>query len=187
MNTVAPIRDIALVNDMQEYLKVRSPRNHLMFCMGIYTGLRISDILPLRVRDVKGMDHIALRMEKTEQEIKILINRELRDIIDAYVDGMQDYECLFASRKGLNKPITTTQAYNILREAAEAFGLKNIGCHSMRKTFGWLLYDMTKDIVMVKESLGQSDIATTRRYIGVEQDIRDKAILSMSYQLRRKA
>lgn len=187
MNTVEPIRDIQMVNNILEYLKVRSDRNHLMFAMGIYTGLRISDILPLKVRDVKGLDHITLRMEKTDQEIKILINKELREIIDAYVDGKQDYESLFPSRKGLNKPISTTQAYNILREAAEAFGLKNIGCHSMRKTFGWLLYAMTKDITLVKESLGQADISTARRYIGINQAMRDKAILGLSYKKRSKA
>lgn len=186
MNTVQSIRDIEMVNNIQQYLKVRSKRNHLMFSIGIYTGLRISDILPLRVRDVKGREYISLRMEKTDGEIQVPINAELRPIIDAYIEGMQDYECLFQSRKGVNQPITSTQAYNIIREAAEAFGLKNIGCHSMRKTFGWLMYAMTKDITLVKDSLGQADISITRRYIGVNQTMKDQAIRNLSFKRRVK-
>lgn len=186
MNTVESIQDIEMVNNILEYLKVRSKRNHLLFSVGIYTGLRISDILPLRVRDVKGREWISLRMEKTDVEMKVPINEELRLIIDAYIEGMHDYECLFQSRKGVNKPISSTQAYNIIREAAEAFGLRNVGCHSMRKTFGWLMYSMTKDIMLVRDSLGQSDISITRRYIGINKALKDQAIRNLSFKKRVK-
>lgn len=53
MNYVEPIRDPDKVKDIAAYLKKYSPRNYIMFMLGIYTGLRISDILPLKVRDVK--------------------------------------------------------------------------------------------------------------------------------------
>lgn len=60
MNSVQPIRDMELVNDIADYLKGRSERDYMMFLFGIYSGLRISDILKLRVRDVKGKDRITL-------------------------------------------------------------------------------------------------------------------------------
>lgn len=54
MNTVEPIRDMDLVMDLADYLKSNNERDYVLFMFGIYTGLRISDILKFRVRDVKG-------------------------------------------------------------------------------------------------------------------------------------
>ena len=51
MNTVEPIRDMNLVWDIADYLKSKNQRDYVMFMFGIYTGLRISDILAFRVRD----------------------------------------------------------------------------------------------------------------------------------------
>jgi integrase len=52
-NTVEPIRDIEKIQEIKEYLLRRSYRNYLLFIFGINSGLRISDILPLRVMDAK--------------------------------------------------------------------------------------------------------------------------------------
>ena len=49
MNTVEPIRDMDLVMDLAEYLKSNNERDYVLFMFGIYTGLRISDILKFRI------------------------------------------------------------------------------------------------------------------------------------------
>ena len=54
-----------LVLDVADYLKVKNERDYLLFMFGIYTGLRISDILKFRVRDVKDKDAIYIREKKT--------------------------------------------------------------------------------------------------------------------------
>lgn len=54
MNFVEPIRDKATVQDIADYLKDRHEKYYIMFLIGIYSGLRISDILKLKVRDVRG-------------------------------------------------------------------------------------------------------------------------------------
>ena len=56
MNTVEPIRDINTVWDIADYLGEKSERNKIMFLFGIYVGIRISDILSLKVRDVHPGD-----------------------------------------------------------------------------------------------------------------------------------
>ena len=65
MNVVQPIRDKVLLQDMKDFLKQNNERNHIMLLLGIHTGLRISDILRLRVRDVQGWD-IVLKEKKTD-------------------------------------------------------------------------------------------------------------------------
>ena len=68
MNTVQPIRDMNTVMDIARYLKQNNERDYVMFTTGIYSGLRVSDILKLRVKDVRGKDYIAMREKKTKKE-----------------------------------------------------------------------------------------------------------------------
>lgn len=136
MNTVEPIRDLDVVMDIAEYLKGKSDRDYMMFMFGIYTGLRISDILKFRVRDVKGKDAVYIREKKTGKEKRFPINAELKPVIKDYIYGKDDYEYLFKSPRG-NRPITRQQAYNILSEAGRQFDIDKIGTHTLRKTFGY--------------------------------------------------
>ncbi len=181
MNTVEPIRDINTVNDIMDYLKIENERDYVLFSFGIYSGLRISDILKLRVRDIRNKQYIYMRERKTGKEKRFIICKELKNIFDSYIKNKKDYEYLFNSRKGLNKPITRQRAYMILKDAGERFGLDSIGTHTLRKTFGYFLYKQTKDILVVKEVLGHSDVSITRRYIGLTQDDKDKLMKSLSY------
>lgn len=67
MNYVQPIRDPEKVQQIKEFFKEENHRNYLLFLMGINTGIRISDILKLKVVDVKGT-HIILREQKTGKQ-----------------------------------------------------------------------------------------------------------------------
>ncbi len=73
MNFVQPIRDPEQIQQLKEYFKEKSLRNYILFIMGINTGLRISDILKLKVGDVKG-SHISMRKRKqgNKNEYKLL-------------------------------------------------------------------------------------------------------------------
>jgi integrase len=174
LNTVEPIREKAIVKDIHDYLKSRNGRDALMFAIGVYTGLRISDILNLRVRDVRMKEFISIREKKTHKEKLIPINKFLRGQIDEYIQGKKDFEFIFRSPHKPNSHISRQQAYNILTEAAKRFGVESVGCHTLRKTFGYLTYQKTKDAAMLMDIFNHSDIHTTLRYIGVNQDTKNK-------------
>ena len=184
MNTVEPIRDMDLVMDVADYLKSNNERDYVLFMFGIYTGLRISDILKFRVRDVKDKDAVYIREKKTGKEKRFPINPELKPIIEQYIRGKKDFEFLFKSPNYPNKPITRQQAYNILTAAAKAFGLDGIGTHTLRKTFGYHMYQQTHDAVTLKEIFNHADISVTLRYIGINQDNKDKAIKGLTFKKR---
>lgn len=176
MNFVQPIRDQEKIDEIKEYFKAESARNYLLFLMGINTGLRISDILKLKVADVKGQ-HIIIREQKTNKQKWIRITPSLKREIKIYIEDMQDHEYIFKSRQGVNKPIGRSMAYKILRRAAEKFKLRDIGTHTMRKTFGYHFYQQTKDVAMLQELFNHSSPDITLRYIGVNQDSMDKAMV----------
>lgn len=182
MNSVEPIRDKELVNDITGYLRMRNGRDALLFMFGIYSGLRISDIIKLRVRDVKGKDRLVVREVKTGKEKILKINNALRKEIAAYIKDMKDYEVLFKSKRGINKPISRQQAYNIINSAGKHFGLERIGTHTMRKTFGYHIYQKTKDITLVQQLLNHSAPEITMAYIGLTQKTMEDAVAGLDYK-----
>ncbi len=182
MNTVEPIRDINTVNDIADYLRSRSERDYIMFLFGIYSGLRISDILKLRVRDVKGKEKIVMREKKTGKERKFPLNKVLKKSLASYVGQKKDYEFLFRSRQGCNQPVSRQQAWKILSEAGERFGLDSIGTHTLRKTFGYHMYQQTHDIVTIQKILNHATQDYTLRYIGITQDTLDSAVSNLSFK-----
>lgn len=180
MNAVEPIRDREKVQDIADYLKSKNERDYVLWMFGIYTALRVSDILKMRVRDVKNKDYIIMREQKTNNERKFVINKKLRKAIDHYIKDKPGYELLFKSRQGQEKAISRQQAYNIIKEAAAHFGIYNVGTHTMRKTFGYHMYMKTKDGMLLMKIFGHSDVHITLRYIGVEQDTINKAMATFN-------
>src|SRR5690625_3052191 len=88
-------------------------RDVLLFLIGINTGLRVSDIIKLKVEDV-SKDHFIIREGKTKKQREINVSM-LRKEIDDYIQGKPKEEYLFKSQKGGH--ITTTQVYRILAGA----------------------------------------------------------------------
>ncbi|MCD3351227.1 site-specific integrase [Clostridium botulinum D/C] len=171
MNRVEPIRDITTVKDIARYLKSSNDRNYIMYILGIYSGLRISDILKLKAGDVRNKENITLRETKTRKQKTFPINDYLKKELKRYINenNLDDNDYLIKSRNGFNNHIHRATAYKIMREAGEKFGVENIGTHTLRKTFGYLFYMQTKDIVALQDILNHSDPRYTLIYIGLEQ------------------
>lgn len=177
MNFVQPIRDTDLIHEIKTNLKEQSYRDYMLFVTGINSGLRISDILQLRVRDVKR-PYFNMVERKTKKRRRIDMTPQLQRELKKYIEGKEDHEYLFKSREGLNKPIGRSMAYKILRRAAESVGLDDIGTHTLRKTFGYHLYKQTGDVALLQKILNHSDPSYTLRYIGISEDIMNQAIKS---------
>lgn len=175
MNFVQPIRDQEMIDEIKGFLMKQSYRNNMMFVFGINTGLRIQDILKHRVRDVIGDQLVMIEM-KTQKRKFLQLNPLLKREIKKYTVGMDLDDYMFPSRQGTNKPIKRDMAYKIMRAAAKEFGLVDIGTHTLRKTFGYHMYQKTKDITLVQKLLNHSDKSITMKYIGMDQDMMDDAM-----------
>ena len=68
-----------------------------------------------------------------------------------------------------------------MKIAAEFVGLDEIGCHTLRKTFGYHYYQKTKDIALLMYLFNHSKAEITLRYIGITDDMMDKAFDSIDY------
>jgi integrase len=175
MKHVQPIRDKEKIEEIKSILLRQSGRDHFLFVMGINTGLRISDLLPLKVKDVRDKTHILIKETKTKKEKRFRINDNLKTAVEEYVRGLNNDDYLFPSQRS-GKPITRVQAYRILNDAAAKVGLDEIGTHTLRKTFGYHFYQKTKDVALLQELFNHSAPSVTLRYIGINQDVMDRAI-----------
>lgn len=175
MNTVQPIRDKDKIEEMKNQLLRNGTRDYLLFVMGINTGLRIGDILTLKVSDVKGKAHIIIKEQKTDKPKRFLINSQLEQEINKFILNMGNDEFLFKSSNS-DKAISRVQAYRILNHAADMVGLVEVGTHTMRKTFGYWHYQKYKDVAVLQDIFNHSAPSVTLRYIGINDDIKDDTI-----------
>ncbi|MEI8390444.1 MAG: site-specific integrase [bacterium] len=177
MEFVQPLREKNCIEKVKNILLKNGYRDYLLFVAGINTGLRISDLLKLRVSDVKDKSHIEFRETKTGKNKRFYISPTLKTCFDNYTSSMTSSEFLFQSRKGINKPITRVQAYKIINDAVKSTGLcDKIGTHTLRKTFGYWHYQQFKDIAVLQDIFNHSAPSVTLRYIGINDDMKDKTI-----------
>lgn len=181
MEFVEPVRDLEKLESMCAYLEETNPRNNVLFAMGIYTGLRVGDILKLRIKDVHDKRFITLKESKTGKTKPIEINPILKRILKEYTKDKSQNEFLIKSREQANKAIDRVTAYIIIRDVGEMFGIDNLGTHTMRKTFGYHYYKRTRDVVTLQKLFNHSSATITLRYIGIEQDDLNKAYRNIKY------
>lgn len=179
MKFVEPIRDKYKIKLVKNILK-KNKRNYILFLLGINSGLRISDILKLKVRDVKNKQYIEIKEQKTGKYRKFLITNSYKTLLKEYVNDKTEEEWLFPSQRG-NSAITRIQAYRIINLACEKAGITSrIGTHTLRKTFAYHFYKQNKDIALLQNILNHSTPSVTLRYIGINQDIIDKNFKNFS-------
>ncbi|MBC2576565.1 site-specific integrase [Peptostreptococcus canis] len=181
MNYVEPIRDNNKLEDIIKYLKNTNTRNYILFILGLFTGLRISDILKIQVKHVRNKKEIRIKEKKTGKFKVIKMNKFLKKELEIYIQDKDDYEYLIANSKTGHAPITRQHAYRIVKEVCKKFGIENVGTHSLRKTFGYNYYKKTKNIAVLQNIFNHSEPSITLRYIGINQDTISDAYESMSY------
>lgn len=166
---VQPIRSLKKIEDMKWSLRRHcSERDYIMFLLGINTGLRVSDLLLLKVKDVKGKKKVIVKEGKTDKPRTIHLHN-IYEELNNYIKKL-DSNWLFPSRKG-DKPITRIQAYRQLNKAGGMCDIEEgIGTHTMRKTFGYWYYKQSKDIATLQSILNHSHPEITLRYIGITDE-----------------
>lgn len=177
MTTVDPIRKKTDIEKIKSVLLKMSYRDYLFFEVGINTGLRISDILKLKVSDIRGKYYIELKEQKTGKMKKFRMNSVLKAELENYIMTKNDDNYVFESLRTSGNPLERTRAYRILNQAAKIAKLSmKIGTHTMRKTFGFHFYRQTKDIALLQVLFNHSSPSVTLRYIGIDQNILDSAM-----------
>jgi len=189
MKTTEPIRNKEDVKAlMNYYLKRGEIRNYLLITLCIHTALRISDILRLTWDDVYDFERKCMRRsititeKKTGKSKTIAFHKNIIRALALYQRKNAKPGKFLIINERTGKAISRVQAYRLIRAAGEALALQhNTSCHSLRKTFGYHSWKNGISPAVIMEIFNHSSLAVTRRYLGVSQDDRNEAYMTLKF------
>jgi len=196
-----PIRDLEEIFRASEQLRqMDSPqgrRMYLLWVVGINLGMRISDLVDLKVGDLRDKNSYTYLPHKQEhkrgaQSITIPIPTEVKKAVREKCAGMPDEAWLFPSArttpvrkrkapeqksvKTRERPvnvgaISRQTALRDLKRIQRECGIReDIGCHTMRKTFGYHYFRNGGSLQLLQQWFYHETPATTLVYIGIQFD-----------------
>lgn len=150
-------------------------RDVFLFLIGINSGLRMSDIVKLKKKDVISSKNPRIVEQKTGKT-RILYLSSLQELIQDYTKDLEPEDYLFPSTKGGHLEVNTV--YQMFQKVAALLDRDDIGTHTLRKTFGYHYYKKTKDVATLMEIFGHSSEKITKRYIGINEDEISETLLN---------
>lgn len=181
MNRVEPIRDARKIVSIKNMLKgAERWRDYALFVLGINFGLRIDDLLSLKVKDVLNesgeiKERFTITEGKTKKTNTIKINGSASEALkllfeNSDIEEKRENHLIYNTREPY-KPIHRVSAHRLVNKICSEVGIKNIaiGTHSLRKTWGYHAHKEGISIEVIQAKYMHQSTATTRRYLGIEQ------------------
>lgn len=133
-------------------------------------GLRVSEVIGLRVRDIdSGRMMIRIEHGKGGKERYVMLSKQLLGILRTYWRLARPTHWLFPGRDP-SRPIEPTVLHAACRSARTAAGIdKKVTVHVLRHSFATHLLESGVDIRVIQVLLGHAHLSTTARYTHVSQ------------------
>lgn len=176
------LEDVEFLQTQQEgdkkkiWRQARDRRNHTMLQVLYATGLRVSELIHLKLNDVSLQSGYVLAFGKGSKERYVPLGKVAIKALDRYYAGSRKIllgphksQMVFVGRAG--KPITRQTFWRYLKEVAKRQGIrKTISPHVLRHSFATHLLENGADLRSVQIMLGHADISTTQIYTHVTRD-----------------
>lgn len=161
-------RFIAAIDTYEFKNPTLAARNRLTIKIILYTGIRVSEAININIKDFIKEDDayiIQVRGKGNKPRVVMIKARIIQTDLSNWLDNRCCEENLLLCNQKGNK---LTQAYisRLVEKILLNAGLRKEknGAHMLRHTFATLLYQNSKDLILVQESLGHADINTSRIY-----------------------
>ena len=148
----------------------------LLISVGVFTGLRVSDLLQLKFNQFIGTEFLNIIEKKTKKDRRIKINSDLKYIVERIKLKMNiadDDQFIFLNKYG-TKPIDKSYVNVKLKELFKKYDINlegNVSSHLFRKTLGNRALKLNnysnESIILLMELFNHSSPITTKRYLGV--------------------
>jgi site-specific recombinase XerD len=169
-------RKLPIVLDQDEVVRMLEradgARNKAALAVAYGAGLRVSEVANLKLSDIDSKQML-LRVEqgKGGKDRNAMLSPRLLALLRDWWCVGQPATWLFPGRDPL-LPITTRQLYRVVRDAAEAAGIKKrVSPHTLRHSFATHLLEQGVDIRVIQVLLGHAKLDTTARYAHVASKV----------------
>jgi integrase len=155
----------------------------LLITIGVFTGLRIGDLLKLRFNQFENSEILTIQEQKTKKTRRIKINPDLKEIVERIKGRMvvtDTNQLIFVNRYG-TKPIDKSYVNVKLKELLKQYNIVldgNASSHLFRKTLGNRVLRLNnysnESVILLMELFGHSSPSITKKYLGIrEKEIHD--------------
>lgn len=145
--------------------------------LSINIGTRVGDTLKIRHCDLQR-DKIVLKESKTKKVREITLNKVVKRAYQKLIDKLDemhfkyaDDDFVFLSQKGT---VYRTQSINVILKQIFNSKKLQISSHSLRKAFARRIYTNLNEsehgLVLLSDILSHSNLAITRRYLGISKE-----------------
>ncbi len=189
--TVLSIKEI---DDIIESIIESSPeeiRNKTMIVLAYSCGLRVSELINLKMNNLRMTNRYLDFIGKGSKERIVPISNEAIRYLELYFEKSRPYfnklnnlEHIFLTRE--SKQMSRENFSLILKKISKEAGIKkNVSPHTLRHSFATHLLDQGLDLRLIQELLGHSDISTTEIYTNISQE-KLKAVYLEAHPRARK-
>jgi len=164
-----------------------SSRDRAIFALGIYTGMRIGEIISLKREQVftaDGIKYIIVlsRLKKKDTVYsEIPIMPKLRQVLAEYRKEPSESVWLFPSSRSECGHVTRVAAHNILSKAFKGINLEGGKTHSMRRTLLTTLSRAGVPLRTVQKISGHSSLSQLQAYLEVDPEDKHRALSMVKY------
>lgn len=153
----------------------RAVRDRALFAVAVDTMLRGSDMIRIRVGNVKPsaraevVGDFVLRQKKTDERICCNLTRATQIKLEYWLAA--GWEARPYCADDYVFAICDRQYRTIIKNLAEMIGLDpaRYSGHSTRRTMSTRIYNQTKNLGAVRVLLGHASLGSTAAYLGIEQ------------------
>lgn len=145
-------------------MSIKNNKHRLMVAMAYGAGLRVSEIIDLKIKDI-NLDELMIHIKQAkDQKDRITVFPEkLKTEVASLINLRDKNDHVFASERG--GKLTTRTAQIIFEKALAVAGIdKDATFHSLRHSFATHLLENGVDVRYVQELLGHQNIRTTQIY-----------------------
>ncbi len=174
------------ISDIFKILK--NPRDRTLFALGIYTGMRVGEIIGLKWEQlyttsggVRNVLKVIRLKKKGTVYSEIPIHPKLREKLLAYQKSAVPGGWLFPSEDSASGHLCRDRAHDILRDVFDRLRLEDASTHSMRRT---CLTNMSRAGVplrTIQEISGHSHLGQLQDYLAVDPADKHRAINLLKY------
>lgn len=151
-------------------------RDLAIFTLFLGTGIRVSELVGLDMRDVDFKNNSIKVTRKGGNEMYVYFGPEVQEALEDYIVSVRSHiepmdgheNALFYSTQ--RRRITVRAIQNLVSKYTSHVTTKHITPHKFRSTYGTTLYKETGDIYLVADVLGHKDVNTTRKHYAAQDD-----------------
>lgn len=173
---ILSVKEVSVLLDAPDPEKPKGARDSAMLELLYAAGLRVSELLHLKIRDLNLESGFVRVMGKGSKERIIPMGSHAISKIDHYMTHARPKLVkqhlsgfVFVARAG--RPMTRQGFWKLVKQYAKAAGFeKSISPHTLRHSFASHLLEGGADLRAVQMMLGHSDISTTQIYTHVARD-----------------